>query len=112
MEEMGSTFARFWSRTIGEPRILGCQDPEDTVVQITTQTWTAHGTGDSATVDVVELFSFADDLISEIRVFQQDTAALLQTLGEDALRQSRQAQSRQAQSQQTQQSQRSHDMEA
>jgi uncharacterized protein len=80
MEEMGATFARYWSRTIGPPRILGCGD---TVVQVTSQTWTAPGTGRSATVDVVELFSFTDDLISEIRVFQQDTAALLQTLGEE-----------------------------
>ena len=82
MDEMGATFARYWSRTIGPPRILGC---EDAVVQITTQTWTSHRTGESATVDVVELFSFTDDLVSEIRVFQQDTAALLQTLGEKVL---------------------------
>ena len=79
---MGATFARYWSRTIGPPRILGCRD---TVVQITTQTWTSHRTGESATVDVVELFSFTGDLVSEIRVFQQDTAALLQTLGEEVL---------------------------
>ncbi len=82
MDEMGTTFARYWSRTIAQPRILGCGD---TVVQVTTQTWTAQSTGDSATVDVVELFSFTDDLISEIRVFQQDTAALLRTLGEQVL---------------------------
>ena len=82
MDEMGATFTRYWSRTIAQPRILGCQD---TVVQVTTQTWTAQNTGDSATVDVVELFSFTDDLISEIRVFQQDTAALLRTLGEQVL---------------------------
>jgi uncharacterized protein len=87
MEEMGATFARYWSRTIGAPRILGCGD---TVVQITNQTWTAHGTGESATVDVVELFSFADDLISEIRVFQQDTAVLLRTLGNEAVAQAHQ----------------------
>jgi uncharacterized protein len=82
MEEMGATFARFWSRTIGAPRILGCGD---TVVQVTSQTWTANQTGESATVDVVELFSFRDHLISEIRVFQQDTAALLQTLGQEVV---------------------------
>jgi hypothetical protein len=85
MDEMGATFGRYWSRTIGPPRILGCQD---TVVQVTTQTWTSQRTGDSATVDVVELFSFTDDLVSEIRVFQQDTAALLQTLGAEVLPQS------------------------
>jgi uncharacterized protein len=50
------------------------------VVQVTTQTWTAKRTGRSATVDVVELFSFAGGLISEIRVFQQDTYLLLATL--------------------------------
>ena len=49
-------------------------------VQVTTQTWTAKQTGRSATVDVVELFSVADGLISEIRVFQQDTHLLLNTL--------------------------------
>jgi hypothetical protein len=49
-------------------------------VQITTQTWTAKKTGRSATVDVVELFSFTDGLISEIRVFQQDTHLVLATL--------------------------------
>ena len=51
-------------------------------VQLTTQTWSAKATGRSATVDVVELFGFADGLISEIRVFQQDTALLLATLTE------------------------------
>jgi hypothetical protein len=50
------------------------------VVQVTTQTWTARATGRSATVDVVELFSFRDGLVSEIRVFQQDTHLLLATL--------------------------------
>jgi hypothetical protein len=82
MDEMGVTFARYWSRAIAQPRILGCGD---TVVQITPQTWTAHRTGDSETVDVVELFSFTEGLVSEIRVFQQDTAALLRTLGEEDL---------------------------
>lgn len=74
---MGRAFAEHWDRTIDDPRILGCGD---TVVQVTTQTWTAKETGRAATVDVVELFSFADGLISEIRVFQQDTHALLATL--------------------------------
>jgi ketosteroid isomerase-like protein len=77
MGAMGQTFARHWDRTIGEPRIQGCGD---LVVQVTTQTWTARETGRSATVDVVELFSFADGLIAEIRVFQQDTHLLLATL--------------------------------
>jgi uncharacterized protein len=88
MEKMGATFARYWSRTIRDPRVLGCKDGpggQDLVVQITTQTWTAHGTGESATVDVVELFSFDVDLVAEIRVFQQDTAALLQTLGPEVV---------------------------
>jgi ketosteroid isomerase-like protein len=80
MAEMGSQFGRFWDRTITNPRILGCGE---TVLQITAQTWTAKATGRSATVDVVELFSFRDGLISQIRVFQQDTHLLLATLGND-----------------------------
>ena len=74
---MGAVFGRYWTRTIADPRILGCGD---TVVQVTTQTWTGRATGRSATVDVVELFSFRDGLVSEIRVFQQDTHLLLETL--------------------------------
>ena len=77
MVAMGAVFAQHWDRTITDPRILGCGD---TVVQITTQTWTSKATGRSATVEVVELFSFRDNLISEIRVFQQDTHLLLGTL--------------------------------
>ena len=49
-------------------------------MQVTSQTWTARVTGRSATVDVVELFSFRDGLVSQIRVFQQDTHLLLETL--------------------------------
>jgi uncharacterized protein len=74
---MGATFAQFWDRTISEPRRIACKDG---VVQVTTQTWTAKSTGRSATVDVVELFSFVEGLIAEIRVFQQDTHRLLATL--------------------------------
>ena len=74
---MGASFGEHWTRTIAEPRILGCGD---TVVQVTTQTWTARVTGRSATVDVVELFSFREGLVSQIRVFQQDTHLLLGTL--------------------------------
>ena len=74
MARMGAEFGRHWDRTIDHPRIFG---DDDTVVQITTQTWTALSTGRSATVDVVELFRFTDGLISEIRVFQQDTHLLL-----------------------------------
>jgi ketosteroid isomerase-like protein len=77
MERMGQEFARHWDRTIDAPRIFGGGDP---VVQLTTQTWTAKRTGRSATVDVVELFSCAGGLITEIRVFQQDTHLLLATL--------------------------------
>ena len=79
MVEMGVTFAEYWDRTIVDPRILGCGD---SVVQVTTQTWRAKASGRSATVDVVELFSAADGLITEIRVFQQDTHVLLATLDE------------------------------
>jgi ketosteroid isomerase-like protein len=74
---MGAAFGRLWERSIGRPRILGCGE---SVVQVTTQTWTARSSGRSATVDVVELFSFHDGLVSEIRVFQQDTHLLLGTL--------------------------------
>ena len=74
---MGAICARFWERSIGNPRILGCGE---SVVQVTTQTWTARVSGRSATVDVVELFSISDGLVSEIRVFQQDTHLLLTTL--------------------------------
>lgn len=75
---MGATFAKFWSRTISEPRRMSCDG--GSVVQLTTQTWTAKSTGRSATVDVVELFSFVEGLISEIRVFQHDTHRLIATL--------------------------------
>jgi len=77
MAEMGATFGQHWTRTITGPRISG---DGETVVQVTTQTWTAKSTGRAATVDVVELFAFRDGLVSEIRVFQQDTALLLSTL--------------------------------
>jgi ketosteroid isomerase-like protein len=77
MTRMGTLFAEHWDRAIADPRILGCGDG---VVQVTTQTWTAKATGRTATVDVVELFGFADGLIAEIRVFQQDTHLLLATL--------------------------------
>lgn len=78
MAAMGAAFAEHWDRTIGEALVLGCDD--GSAVQVTTQTWTAKATGRSATVDVVELFSFADGRIAEIRVFQQDTHLLLATL--------------------------------
>jgi ketosteroid isomerase-like protein len=77
MSAMGAAFGKHWTRTISDPRILGCGD---TVVQVTTQTWTAKTTGRSATVDVVELFSFLDGKVAQIRVFQQDTHLLLETL--------------------------------
>ena len=77
MGQMGAAFAEHWQRTISEPTVI---DGGDRVVQVTTQTWTAVATGRSATVDVVELFDFADDQILEIRVFQQDSHLLLATL--------------------------------
>lgn len=75
---MGSLFATYWTRTISEPYRTRCDDGR--VLQITQQTWTARSTGKSATVDVLELIAFAEDLIAEIRVFQQDTQRLLDTL--------------------------------
>jgi uncharacterized protein len=80
MAEMGARFAEHWERTIGPPVV---HDGGDVVVQVTTQTWTSRATGRSATVDVVELISVADDRIRGIRVFQQDTALLLATLDAD-----------------------------
>jgi uncharacterized protein len=77
MAAMGAVFGQYWTRVIEDPRIFG---QDDRVVQVTTQTWTAKPTGRSATVDVVELFVVTDGLVSEIRVFQQDTHALLETL--------------------------------
>lgn len=77
MAAMGARFGEYWERTIDDPRITGC---DRTVVQVTTQAWTARSTGRTATVDVVELFAFRDAVISEIRVFQQDTHLLLSTL--------------------------------
>ena len=79
MAAMGQVFAEHWDRTIESPIV---REAGDVVVQLTTQTWTAKATGRSATVDVVELIAFADDRIREIRVFQQDTHALLATLEE------------------------------
>jgi hypothetical protein len=76
--EMGAVFGQFWDRTITNPRVSGCS--EDTALQLTTQTWTAKQTGRSATVDVVELFTVSNGLISEIRVFQQDTYLLMSML--------------------------------
>jgi uncharacterized protein len=79
MDAMGATFAEHWERTIGPPpEVWGCGD--GAAVQVTTQTWTSRATGRSATVDVVELFRVANGRIVEIRVFQQDTHALLATL--------------------------------
>jgi ketosteroid isomerase-like protein len=78
VDRMGATFGRFWDRVIGDSQILGCGNA---VVQVTTQTWTGKETGRSATIDVVELLAVTDGLITEIRVFQQDTHLLLGTLG-------------------------------
>jgi hypothetical protein len=74
---MGATFAQFWTRTLSTPQRSAC---DDRVLQVTTQTWTAKATGRSASVEVIELFSFADGLIEEIRVFQHDTHRLMATL--------------------------------
>jgi ketosteroid isomerase-like protein len=85
MAEMGAEFGKHWTRTITDPRISGDPGSADgTVTQVTTQTWTATATGRSATVDVVELFEFRDGLVAQIRVFQQDTALLLDLLRPEA----------------------------
>lgn len=75
--EMRRIFAEHWDRTIDHVIV---RDAGDIVLQVTTQTWRAKATGRSATVDVVELVSFADERVREIRVFQQDSHALLATL--------------------------------
>ncbi|MET0287494.1 MAG: nuclear transport factor 2 family protein [Polyangiales bacterium] len=79
---MGATFAQFWTRTISAPQRSAC---EQGVLQVTTQTWTAKATGRSATVEVIELFSFAEGLIKEILVFQHDTYRLMATLDRTTL---------------------------
>ncbi|GAA3204734.1 nuclear transport factor 2 family protein [Actinocorallia longicatena] len=81
MAEMGARFAEHWTRTIGEAHLFG---DGDFAAQTTAQTWTSLATGRSATVEVVELFTADGDLIREIRVFQQDTHALLATLDRPA----------------------------
>ena len=75
---MGVIFAQYWSRTISEPHRTPCSDGR--VLQLTTQTFTAKTTGRSARMDVIELFSFLDGKVAEIRVFQHDTQRLLATL--------------------------------
>ena len=77
MGEMSRRFAEHWDRVIESPVV---RDAGDVVVQVTTQTWTSKATGRSATCDVVELITVTDERIREIRVFQQDTHRLLQTL--------------------------------
>ena len=78
--EMARIAGERWDREIGDPQVF---ESGDTVVQVTTQTWTAKATGRSATVDVVELITVVDGLVTEIRVFQQDTFRLLETLVPD-----------------------------
>ncbi len=78
MAAMAERFAAHWERQIVGAEVLGWG--ADRAVQVTTQTWTATATGRAATVDVVELFRVVGGRITEIRVFQQDTAALLATL--------------------------------
>jgi hypothetical protein len=43
-------------------------------------TWTAKETGRSVTIDVIEFISILDGRIASIRIFPQDTHALLETL--------------------------------
>ena len=75
---MGAKFAEYWTRTIPGPTRTACADGR--VLQVTTQTWTAKSTGRSASMDVLELFSFSAGLVTEIRVLQHDTQRLLATL--------------------------------
>ena len=78
LDAMAKTFAEHWDRAITASQV---HDAGETLaVQVTTQTWTAKQTGKAATVDVVELITVADGFVTQIRVFQQDSAALLATL--------------------------------
>ena len=78
MDAMATVFAEHWNRDITASRVFDAGD--GLAVQVTTQTWTAKTTAVAATVDVVELITVDGGLVTEIRVFQQDTAALLATL--------------------------------
>lgn len=78
VKAMGATFAQFWTRTISAPQRHAAGEG---VVQVTSQTWTAKASGRAETVEVVELFAFAEGMVKEIRVFQHDTHRLLATLG-------------------------------
>lgn len=80
MAAMAEAFGRHWTRTIG-PATVG--QLGDQVVQVTHQRWTARATGRTAEVDVVELFTVRDGQVAAIRVFPQDTHALLDTLAPD-----------------------------
>ena len=82
LDRMGAAFAERWDRTITDHRVYdtdGVADgiAEGVVVQVTTQTWTARAGGRAATVDVVELISVDGGVVTEIRVFPQDTDLLL-----------------------------------
>lgn len=80
---MGAIFAKYWTRTISEPTRTACADGR--VLQLTSQTFTAKSTGRSASMDVVEIFSFQGNAVAEIRVFQHDTQRLLATLSPEEL---------------------------
>ena len=82
MAAMGRAFAGHWTRRIEDPRVVGCGE---IVLQVTRQTWTSVATGRSATVEVVELLTVVDGRVTQIRVFPQDTAALLSTLDDPHL---------------------------
>jgi uncharacterized protein len=77
LDRMGAAFAEHWDRSIADPRV---HDAYPLAVQVTSQTWTARSTGRSATVDVVELITVTGGLVTEIRVFPQDTHLLLDLL--------------------------------
>ena len=77
MDAMARTFAEHWERLITASEVRGC---EDIAVQLTTPTWTARSTGRAATIDVVALITVEDGMVTQILVFQQDTALLLATL--------------------------------
>jgi ketosteroid isomerase-like protein len=77
MAAMAEMFGRYWDRHIEDIRLI---DGDDVVVQVSRQTWKSKATDRSAAADVVELFRVGEGRITEIRVFPQDTHALLATI--------------------------------
>lgn len=81
MAAMAAAIGQNWTRSTVDPRIFG---GDEQAVQITRQTWTATATGREATVNVAEVLTVTGGVITSIRVFPQDTHALLATLDRES----------------------------